>query len=549
MVVFDGEATNSLQNEEIAFTVKNGSVLNLLEKTGTGQFTTNTNGKIPVTGIGTNVVTISATQYSSVNGLFTTTGIAPSVDVKLSQNNSRQAVGFAVRLFCDSDSDGIPNSTGFAATSDIDNDNDGILDSVEGYCDTTTPPNGTYPINSTSPQTPSLYTKQLLFFDWSGVTLSPTNSTATKTVTYNGVAYTAVISGYTSTASSDNTMSGTDVNTWATGPAHMFWKYYNVNTTTFKEVLYTTGFPTGTQTFNVTITARKGSVEYPVNVVVFDPEATSGNERVIYTTNGENFILLEKLGSGTIGSTNITGAGTKTITYINTETSSVNALYSTTGYSPTITASAVTINSKQGLGFAVRLYCDTDNDGVPSLLDTDSDGDGCPDAMEGGDNISYSMLDAAGSINVAADGVTTPVIVDSQGVPVVVNTGSIFNTDGQAQGQTIGSASNAAIDGCFCYKTPVTSAGEDTKHGITSLQRAGASSGNWPMIRKGAYTALEAKTKGFVINRMPSPETTIGVNAVKGMMVFDTDDNGGQGCLKIYDGTAWKCLNTQTCPL
>jgi hypothetical protein len=74
------------------------------------------------------------------------------------------------------------------------------------------------------------------------------------------------------------------------------------------------------------------------------------------------------------------------------------------------------------------------------------------------------------------------------------------------------------------------------------------------MVRNSAYTALESKTKGFVITRNASPETTI-ANPVVGMMVFDTDApgvNGATGCLKIYTGSGasegWKCFNTQGCP-
>lgn len=100
-----------------------------------------------------------------------------------------------------------------------------------------------------------------------------------------------------------------------------------------------------------------------------------------------------------------------------------------------------------------------------------------------------------------------------------------------------------------CYK-PATTAGTvlNTYHGITSLARAGASGkDNWPMVRKGAWTAIESKTKGFVLNRIP---TTAQVNAIanplEGMLVYDVEAD----CLKInVDGTAagWKCLNTQTC--
>ncbi len=116
----------------------------------------------------------------------------------------------------------------------------------------------------------------------------------------------------------------------------------------------------------------------------------------------------------------------------------------------------------------------------------------------------------------------------------------------------------------FCYKPAVLDAGNTypSKHGITSLGRAGADNDNWPMVRQSAWTVLEAKTKGFVVNRVafsdadnnPStPDVPTGISAsnfVEGMMVYDTTNN----CLKVYtsnDGGstfAWHCMSTQTCP-
>jgi len=111
-----------------------------------------------------------------------------------------------------------------------------------------------------------------------------------------------------------------------------------------------------------------------------------------------------------------------------------------------------------------------------------------------------------------------------------------------------------------CYETPIDlTTSVPVNHGITVLKRAGIHTGittanDWPMVRNSAYTALESKTKGFVITRNASPETTI-ANPVVGMMVFDTDApgvNGATGCLKIYTGSGasegWKCFNTQGCP-
>ena len=112
-------------------------------------------------------------------------------------------------------------------------------------------------------------------------------------------------------------------------------------------------------------------------------------------------------------------------------------------------------------------------------------------------------------------------------------------------------ASATCITGC--YKPPVLDAGTTypTNHGITAMGRAGADTGNWPMERQSAWTVLEAKTLGFVINRI---KTTAEVNAlanpVEGMMVYDVEAD----CLKIYttiDNGAtygWYCFSTPGCP-
>lgn len=128
---------------------------------------------------------------------------------------------------------------------------------------------------------------------------------------------------------------------------------------------------------------------------------------------------------------------------------------------------------------------------------------------------------------------------------------------------TIASANRTAINfGLYfdkCFKTsPTTSGGLPTQNGITSLSRAGNdgdgnTANDWPMVRKAAWTALEAKTKGFVINRVaanfeaPLDDGQVPSipNPVKGMMIYDTTNQ----CLKIYTGTTWKCFSSQSCPV
>lgn len=530
---------------------------------------------IPITNVygpGTYTINITGANFNSsstVNITSSTTSInVPLVydgggssgtrTLSVNLNGSSTACSVNVVVEKDTDKDSIPDYQ------DLDSDNDGILDAVEMYCDQTIAPNGTFPV-SNGPATTPAYSNQLLFFDWNGVTLSNASPTATKSVVYNGVTYTATISNYTSVGTgTPNAMVGNDILTWS-GPSQMVGRYYNVNSTTFKEALYipSTGF-TGVNSFNISVTASKDGVAYPVDFVFFDAETTNKSatqtEQIKFTNNTAGTIeLLEKTGTGTIGATtdgvvNITGIGTNTVTLNETETSNVNALLFVKGYSPSVKVDITTsLGSQQGVGFAVRLNCDTDNDGTPNYLDTDSDGDGCPDAIEGGDNITQTMLNGSNAIGSNISGtLNSPAIatVDANGVPVITNTGSTFNVDGQAQGQTAGSSANASVNGCYCYKpAQTTGTALDTNHGITALGRAGADNSNWPMVRKGAWTVLEAKTKGFVVNRLTDAQISAipSADLREGMMVY----NITQDCLQInIDGTAtgWKCFNTQTCP-
>ncbi|MCG2793558.1 MAG: hypothetical protein L6262_08445 [Weeksellaceae bacterium] len=237
-------------------------------------------------------------------------------------------------------------------------------------------------------------------------------------------------------------------------------------------------------------------------------------------------------------------------------------------------------------------YCfstDTDGDGIPNYLDLDSDGDGCPDAIEGSENVKYNQVNPLtsptnpGQINVTYNGTTpgTPAQIIStspaaNGVPQLVNNaGNNYNagtnpsnlagvadaTDGAADpGQGIGDSQNSAINSCKCYKAPATDGNTySTNHGITAFNRAGANTGNWPMVRQSGWTALEASTKGLVINRMPASTTgnvgepvdgsgtAVITSPIAGMMYYDTTND----CLKVnVDGTrsGWKCFNTQSCP-
>lgn len=75
---------------------------------------------------------------------------------------------------------------------------------------------------------------------------------------------------------------------------------------------------------------------------------------------------------------------------------------------------------------------------------------------------------------------------------------------------------------------------------ISSTSNSGNST---PQDLNNAFLVLRSKEKGFVITRMPDPETAIGSNAVEGMIVYDSDDE----CIKLYNGMSWNCI-IQRCP-
>ena len=192
---------------------------------------------------------------------------------------------------------------------------------------------------------------------------------------------------------------------------------------------------------------------------------------------------------------------------------------------------------------AILMPNDTDCDASPNYLDLDSDNDGCFDAVEGDENVTKLQLNPNGSISGG---------INASGIPNLVNTTGVADI-GSDVGQGIGASQNALVKDTqcdVCYK-PVITTGTilDTQHGITSLGRAGADNDNWPMVRKGAWTALESRTKGFVPNRLTTAQVSQipDTNLVEGMMVY----NITLGCLQVNTNglpTGWTCFDTQTCP-
>ena len=156
-----------------------------------------------------------------------------------------------------------------------------------------------------------------------------------------------------------------------------------------------------------------------------------------------------------------------------------------------------------------------------------------------------TVIPGVGSVTLNANGTYSFVPVATYVGTVVIPYTICDNGVPQACDQATLELTSLDITLTACYDLPNTgTAGVDTKHGITLLQRAGVDNGNWPMIRKSAHTALESNTKGFVITRMTTAQITAIVSPQEGMMVYDTVAK----CLKLYDGTVWSCFSTPACP-
>ncbi len=441
--------------------------------------------------------TLTITAIVNATGNFTNTATISTTSGIADPNTTNNTASVSTTpVITDSDGDGVPDSL------DLDDDNDGILDTTEGQC-----------INTSNPSTDGFDSPLVATVNGNNIqSVNPYNGWGTETGGAN--AFNVIrVNGAGYASGPDNAQSGT--------------QYIDINassTYVYKDIILTT--PT-----------------------VFSASAWFANRE---SSNGGYAPWSTKIEIRN-ETTGITVAQGNTINF--TSSISDEIWYNSSINSVALPAGTYRIRMFVGdFGHLDSIsYCfskDTDGDGTPDHLDLDSDNDGCADAIEGGDNVTAGMLDGIGRINVAANGTTTPVVVDANGVPVVTNTSSIYNVDGQAQGQTVGSSANASVNGCYCYKPAQTSGTIlDTNHGITALGRAGADNSNWPMVRKGAWTVLEAKTKGFVVNRLTDAQVSAipSADLREGMMVY----NITQDCLQInIDGTAtgWRCFNTQTCP-
>ncbi|WBV52000.1 DUF11 domain-containing protein [Chryseobacterium gambrini] len=453
-------------------------------------------------------------------------------------NNSATTTPVPIPLF-DADGDGVADAC------DLDDDNDGILDVNEAR------------------------------------TAGTANWTSTQITNIETTAFTATVAGCTNVGFKLNDLTNQVANVVANttvdfGP--VLTQDLGVSTSLNPVAIFNLDSPNNANLANITYTVPAGRFE-SFNVYLADAEHTSFLIQAYDASN--NLIPTTDWSSATFEQTNpaIPANQLGAITF-NATSARYTAIDVTqdrdvfrirfgeatmkiaTRIVITMSRNDQTNTASDGVFFFVSGVClgDTDGDGIPDKFDLDSDNDGCLDAIEGGANITASQLvTSAGTVSVGTGSTASNqnlcaanTCVNSNGIPQLspLPTG-YSNTTGQTVG---GSSDGTPSADCItvCYESPTdTGSSVPVKHGITLLGRAGADNGNWPMLRNSAYTVLESKTKGLVITRNSNPEGSIAIPVV-GMMVFDTDENSGKGCLKIYTGAGsgegWKCFNTQTCP-
>lgn len=177
------------------------------------------------------------------------------------------------------------------------------------------------------------------------------------------------------------------------------------------------------------------------NAIVDQPWVANSNGlprlKVIINENG----LVELYGTQTTSSTTLALLKTR-------DNSPLNIISFNSGANTfsIVNPNGVGLDGINGTGyFADSNGTDSDSDGIPNHFDTDSDNDGCYDAIEGGDNVLSEHLNPNGSINTATNGG-----VDSNGVPTLVNTGGAADTDNK-QAQSAGNAYNSTLNSCENY--------------------------------------------------------------------------------------------------
>lgn len=370
----------------------------------------------------------------------------------------------------DNDGDGIPDAV------DLDDDNDGIPDLVE---------TGQGSINWSAAQINAFLTTPFTASLGCGTPIGfQCNPTSTTLRTFAPAS--ATINGYY------QTILRSDIN--------------NASAVLDRTMSFGTYVPNNTSVGNITLTLTPGTL-YEFNIYLGDPEYTTFQVTAYDAAN-------QPISTADWCATTYKRTGVSPSTTLSTPT--INPFNATCLAGPSgqdydayrirfgeTTLSQATkiviqmsrytgsVTSDDGIFFLVSGTCrpDTDNDGIPNDKDNDSDGDGCPDALEGGGTFKYSDVDGNGRLNVP---------VDANGVPVIAGVP-----------QTVGTSANAALfDAQSACERPVSYAVSYTAGGRAALTNLGSfplqGSDLIDLPAQGSWSGRMAKiislpTNGFIL--------------------------------------------------
>jgi Bacterial Ig domain/Bacterial cadherin-like domain len=362
----------------------------------------------------------SATTNKTTNYAFTgavgTNGLDNSLEtgtdngtINYSSTYNNYAFNNTLNLCIDSDNDSI------ADIIDLDDDNDGILDTVEI---------GTTPLNYTN----GSFTGNATGWTFTGSGAGYLN--------YNGGGIVGAAECTTGTSTFEQNLS-------CTSPT--------INSLTFKFGWNNgVGVCAGSTSKNIAI--KIGGVTYATirtpsdGGIGVDDATDQGGDAIITATNGASFV-----GGGSSLAINHS-------TYLSWTLSNI-----TLNLPAGISNGSVLVEiSNSGADdtffddFVINGFCDddTDKDGIVNRLDLDSDGDGCPDAIEGGGNFTLANLATStmpgGNAGGSYTGTSTSPVVKNLGntvgsTPTTLGVPTIATT-----GQTVGNSANGTVQSANC---------------------------------------------------------------------------------------------------
>lgn len=283
----------------------------------------------------------------------------------------------------DSDNDGVSDDV------DLDDDNDGILDTVE--CDS---PNT---IGNTDDSTGE-FAPELAFIEWVGDFADGIDLGDTLTQTLSdGSSITITVTAANADAKS---FVPSNISTFA---GALLQTEYDDNNQNFE--LYVQDADRGAElnvTMQITGLLSNGTPFSP-SVVFTDGESTDSGETNSAITDGSPWVIIDEVGYNGAGPT-ITGLGSS---YIILEDTDLGVPLVRSDNVNTLTFKTTDIvgpsTGRQGFTIAFLTFADDDQDGIINCYDLDSDGDGCPDAIEAAGTLTAADVDANGMLTGTVD--------------------------------------------------------------------------------------------------------------------------------------------------